>query len=139
MQEQRHKLIISNRTMYREVELSSEIQSLKIGTGIECDVRLPKENFFEAFELHFVYHDGWRVTCSDNLYISFGKSKKLFASNLMHGDIFYVKYQESDVDLFEVEFEIDFDYEKKKYDIAIELCDSSELKIGGTPDFNIFI
>ena len=139
MQEQRHKLIISNRTMYREVELSSEIQSLKIGTGIECDVRLPKENFFEAFELHFVYHDGWRVTCSDNLYISFGKSKKLFASNLMHGYIFYVKYQESAVDLFEVEFEIDFDYEKKKYDIAIELCDSSELKIGGTPDCNIFI
>lgn len=139
MQEQRYKIILSNRNLYREVELSAQMQSLRIGTGIECDLRLRKENFFEAFELYFVYHEGWRFICSDNLYISFGRSKKLLAKNLNHGDHFLVKYQGSDSDLLEIEFLIDFDYEKRKYDAAVELEKYSKIKIGGAADCNILV
>lgn len=47
--------------------------------------------------------------CSDNLYISTGESRKLLNINLSHGISFCLKYQESNNDVFNVEFEIIFD------------------------------
>lgn len=41
----RYKIILSNRNIYKEIELSPEMQCVRIGTSIESDVRLRKELF----------------------------------------------------------------------------------------------
>lgn len=136
----RYKLIISNKNLYKEVELSSDIEELKVGTSQDCSIRLRKELFFSPIEL--VLHktkEGWSITCSDNLYFTVGDVRKIFTKALIHGDEFYVKYQDSDNDVFALSFMIDFEYEKKDYDIEIDFPNNDQLRIGGTKDCNICI
>ena len=119
----RFKLIIANNNIYKEVELAPDARQLKVGTGIACDVRLRKEFFFGQIELLFVKNDrGWSVHCSDNLYLSVGDVKKLMTKSLDHGDVLEIKYQESDNLAFSLDFLIDFDDGKKKYERVIDLA-----------------
>ena len=68
--ESRHKIIIANKNLYKEIELSSEDKEIRIGTGIDCDVRLRRDLFFGQIDLRFVKGEkGWVVLCSDNLYL----------------------------------------------------------------------
>ena len=118
----RYKIIVSNKNIYREIELAPNAKAVKLGTGVGCDIRLRKDLFFGQIELNFVKNEkGWSVLCSDNLYITAGDVRKLMTASLRHGDIFFVKYQESDNDVFSVEFLIDFDDGKKKYERAVDL------------------
>ena len=45
--DRRYKVIISSKNVYKEVELSPDKEIIKVGTGIECDVRIRKELFLE--------------------------------------------------------------------------------------------
>ena len=131
--ESRYKIVISNRNLYKEIELAPNAQQLRVGTGTECDVRLHKDLFFEQIELMFVKNDdNWVVSCSDNLYLTIGKGdiRKLMTKNLKHGDSFEVKYQSSDNLMFYVDFLIDFDSGKTKYDRAIRVSNASSITIG---------
>lgn len=129
----RYKIIISNRNFYKEIEIPEHIESLSVGTGIVCDVRLHKDMFFGQLELSFTRSedDSWSVICSDNLYITVGDVRKLVTKRLKHGDEFKVKYQDTDNDVFDVEFMIDFEYEQKSYNLAIDISGRRELRIGG--------
>ncbi len=44
--------------------------------------------------------------------------------------LFFVKYQESDSEVFTVEFLIDFDNSKRKYERAIDVSGSTNIRIG---------
>ena len=134
----RFKIIISNRNLYKEIELPPDVQSIRLGTGIECDVRLRKELFFENIELLFTYGQSWSVVCSDNLYISVGDVRKLMTKELAHGDVLSVRYQESNNELFTIEFVIDFEYENKNYDRLIDISAAQHIKIGGSDDAQIY-
>ena len=123
----RYKLILSNKTLYKEMEIAPDVDKLVIGTGIECDVRLRKDMFFASFEMTCVKeNEKWYVYCSDNLYISVGDVRKLLTKDLEHGDTFVVKYQDSNSELFTFSFLIDFDYEKKDYNRKIFLSDNTK-------------
>lgn len=136
----RYKLIISNKTLYKEVEIAPNIDRLVIGTGMECDVRLRNDMFFSSFEISCVKENNqWSMFCSDNIYISVGDIRKLLTKQLEHGDVLIVKYQESDNELFELSFLIDFDYEKKDYNRKIYLPDNAELKVGGENNADIYL
>ena len=122
--ESRYKIVISSRHLYKEIELAPNAQQLRVGTGTECDVRLHKDLFFEQIELLFIKHNGiWTVSCSDNLYLTVGRGdiRKFMTMNLRHGDSFEVKYQTGDNLVFEIDFLIDFDNGKTKYDRAIRV------------------
>lgn len=41
----RYKIILSNNNFYKEIELTEDLQQIKVGTGVDCDVRLRKELF----------------------------------------------------------------------------------------------
>ena len=41
-----YKIIISNRNLYKEIEISSDEKSVSIGTTSDCSVRLSKSLFF---------------------------------------------------------------------------------------------
>lgn len=44
-------LKISNKNIYKEVQIPVDAEVMKIGMGIDCDVRFYKESFFEDFEM----------------------------------------------------------------------------------------
>lgn len=134
----RYKITLSSNTIYKEIELSPDAQQIKVGTGVDCDVRLRKELFFGQVELLFVKNGKeWSVHCSDNLYLTVGDIRKLMTKNLVHGDALEVKYQESDNLLFSLDFLIDFDDGKKKYERIIDVAGVTKLTIGSMDSFNV--
>lgn len=136
----RFKIILFSKNIYREIDLSPDMQSLSVGTMLSCDIRLRKELFFEPFRLNFsVENDVWVVYCSDNIYMTAGDVRKLAVKSLAHGDELTVKYQSSDSEVFRFSFMIDFDYEKKNYDLSIDIAALKELHVGGTADCQIYL
>lgn len=131
MMDKRYKIILSSNNLYKEIELAQDAQRVKVGTTIDCDVRLRKDLFFGTVELFFVKNgENWSVHCSDNLYLTVGDIRKLMTKNLVHGDSLEIKYQESDNLLFELDFLIDFDDGKKKYERSIDITKSDVVSIG---------
>lgn len=127
----RYKLIISNKNLYKEFELPVDKEEIKVGTNMDCILRLYKDLFFESIELTFVKNNNlWSLFCADNLYITSGDSRKLMTVSLKHGDIFSIKYQNSDSDAFTIEFLIDFDNSERKYEKAIDISSVPKIKIG---------
>lgn len=136
----RHKIILSNNHIYKEIELAQDAHQVKVGTGVDCDVRLHKDLFFGSIELVFVKTDSqWSVYCSDNLYLTAGDIRKFVTKNLSHGDVLEVKYQESDNFVFSVDFLIDFDDGKRKYDRCINVEGASVINIGSAKANNIVL
>ncbi|MDY3747034.1 MAG: type VII secretion protein EssC [Lachnospiraceae bacterium] len=136
----RYKIVVSNRNLYKEIELSEESTEVRVGTGIGCDVRLRKELFFGPVELLFVKNpQGWSLLCSDNLYLSIGDSRKLLTKDLYHGDTLKVRYQNSDNDVVDVEFLIDFDHGRKNYHRVIDISGVSNITIGGAANQHIVL
>ncbi len=136
----RYKIILSNNNLYKEIELSVDIKTAKVGTGTECDFRLRKDLFFGNIELFFNKNQaGWSVSCSDNLYISVGDVRKLATKQLEHGDILEVRYQDSDNTVLDLEFLLDFDYGNRKYERAIDVSGCKNISIGTAANYNIVI
>lgn len=136
----RFKIIVSSKNIYKEIELPTDAKEVKLGTGLDCDVRLHKSLFFDQIELVFSKVDsGWSVLCSDNLYLTAGDVRKLITKNLVHGDSLTVKYQSSDNEVFSFEFLIDFDNGKTKYERIIDLSDINSFMIGSANTSNIVI
>lgn len=127
----RYKIILSNNHIYREIELSPEAHQVKVGTGVDCDVRLRKDLFFGAIELVFIKTDSqWSVYCADNLYLTAGDIRKFATKKLVHGDVLQIKYQETDNLVFSVDFLIDFNDGKRKYDRCVNVEGAGVINIG---------
>lgn len=138
--ESRYKIIIYNKNLYKEVELTPEVQEIKVGTGFNCDARLHKDWFFEPIELVFIKNnETWTVTCSDNLYFTVGDVRKLMTKTVSHGDGFVVKYQESNNDVFFVDFLIDFDNGERRFERNIDVSNKSKITIGTGNANNIIL
>lgn len=136
----RYKLTITNRNIYKEIEVSWDMERISVGTAVDADIRLRKELFFEEIRLEFKkINETWSVFCSDNIYFNLGDARKLMSLQLEHGSVFRVCYQDSDNEIFSAEFMIDFDYERKNYDRTIDISNINTVKIGGTSDSNIII
>jgi len=136
----RYKITLSSNRVYKEIELAPDAQQVKVGTGVDCDIRLRKELFFGQIELLFVKNGKeWSVHCSDNLYLTVGDIRKLMTKNLVHGDVLEIKYQESDNLVFTMDFLIDFDDGKKKYERIIDVSGTTSLTIGAPANCNISI
>lgn len=130
--ENRYRVIISNKNLYKEIELLPDMKELKVGTGIDCGVRLHKELFFGTVELTFLKKDDkWTLLCPDDLYLSVGDVRKLMTTELSHGDSLDVKYQNSGNTVFSLDFRIDFDSGEKKYERMIDISNTGSVRIGG--------
>lgn len=136
--ENRYKLLLYNKTVYKEVEIGSEQKKLSIGTFYDNDIRLKKELFFDDFFISvFPKEDQWNLECSSNIYIDSGDIRKQFHQELSHGMQMKLRYQQSDHEFLKLVFLIDFDYENKKYDFAIQVPVGSRFSIGGNAKCNI--
>lgn len=127
----RYRVIISNKNLYREVELTPDMSKVRIGTAFGNDIRLHKDLFFEQIQLTLLNDDNtWTLLCDSNIYISFLDSRKLMSLKLNHGDIFSLKYQSSNSEIFTIEFLIDFDNSERLYERRIDLANISRCTIG---------
>lgn len=136
----RHKIILSNNHIYKEIELTQDTQQLKIGTGVDCEIRLRKDLFFGQIEILLVRTDAtWTVYCSDNLYLTVGDVRKFVTKKLSHGDALEVKYQETNNFVFSLDFLIDFDDGKRKYERCVHVAEASVINIGCAKTNNIVL
>jgi type VII secretion protein EssC, C-terminal domain len=136
----RYKITVTNRNIYKEIEIAPDMEQISLGTAVSADVRLRKELFFGLIQLEFKkINETWSVFCSDNIYFNLGDARKLMKVQLEHGSVFKVYYQDSDNEVFTVEFMIDFDYERKDYDRVIDISKARSIKISGAKDSDINI
>ncbi|MFR3411632.1 MAG: FHA domain-containing protein [Coprococcus sp.] len=125
-----YKIIVNNKSFYKEFEITDDIERIKLGTTSACEFRLNQDYFFEELELILDKEDTWRLTCPDQFYISRGDVRKLFYTDLHHGDLFSVHYSESDEFAFQMRFLIDFEAEVPKYGWYIDLNETSHIIVG---------
>lgn len=116
-----YKLIVSNHGFYKEFAIPSDIEKVRLGTTSRCEYRLNLELFFGTIELEFEKNEGWTVSCGDNLYISCGDVRKLYYTNITHGDLISVYYENSGQIAFNLRFMIDFEWKVPKYNCCIDL------------------
>lgn len=129
--EQRYKLTIFSKNIYQEIELLPDIERLKVGTTLSCDVRLRKDLFFDEFEIALVKNnESWAIQTTENIYLDFGGSRKIWTKPLEHGEQFCVRYSNSDAELFSGRFFVDFDYENKLYNRVINVAQLHHMVIG---------
>jgi type VII secretion protein EssC, C-terminal domain len=127
----RYRIILTGKNLYKEAELLPEMKEFRIGTAMECDLRLRREQYFEPVELTLVRNgDVWTVLCANNLFLNIGDARKLFTMQLEHGYVFRVCYQSSGSELLSVEFLIDFENESKKLNRRIDVSALQYFSIG---------
>lgn len=140
MDNKKYKLIISNKRIYKEIELPADLSALAVGTVKGCEIRFSKELFFDDIRIMLEKKDGhWYMSCSDNLYISSDNILKLASRELNHGDEVLVKYQNSGQEVVKVSFMIDFEAEKKQYNRVIDITGRHTIRIGGGMNNDITI
>ncbi len=138
--EKRYKLLVTNRHLYKEVEVGEQSGPVKIGTTPSCGVRLSKEQFFEHFELTVLPRNGrWFIECSDNMFIMADDVRKLLVKELRHGDRLTIKYKTTGNDLLDLTFMVDFEYENKNYERLIDISAHSQITIGADLNSHIVL
>lgn len=132
-----YKIIVNNKSFYKEFEIVSDIEQVKLGTTSACEFRLNSDYLFEEFEIIFDKQGTWRLTCPEQLYISRGDVRKLLYTDLCHGDLFSVYYSESDEFAFQIRFLIDFEAEVPKYEWYINMDETPCITVGDASGANI--
>lgn len=136
----RYKVIISSNKIYKEIELPVDVTKVTVGTGVNCDIRLRKELFFEQFELIFKYENNkWNIFCPENVFVTTGDILKLVTKALNHGDELFLKYHNSNADIAKLTFMIDFESRNSNYEKCIDLLGIDEIEIGGNPNCQIHL
>ena len=129
---------VFGKDFYREVQLPESVTSFSVGTGVDSDSRFRKELFFEEFELVFSNNNGkWSVSCTENIFLDTDTIEKKFSKELAHGDLFSVKYRNSENELFKIEFTYDFDNDVKDYTRVINLVGVEKASIGSEVNADI--
>lgn len=138
--ENKYKIMISNHNLYKETELPEDAKIYRVGTSVDCDFRLHKDLFFEEIRLVFTNNNGtWSVMCADNLYLTVGDTRRLLTKELKHGDTIFIKYQDSNHDVFCLDFMIDFDSRRRNFERKIQINDLEKLSIGAGKENNIVL
>lgn len=129
-----YKMIISSRNLYKEFELPSDYEKVKLGTTASCEFRLNREDFFDSMELELVKTDGiWEMFCSKTVYVSKGDMRKLLSVELAHGDAFSLKYADSGDEVFRFRFMIDFEAKVPFYNWKVALSAKENWLISDEP------
>ena len=75
MEGRKYRIIISNKRIYKEIQLAADMTGLYIGTVKGCEIRFSKELFFEDVKIMLEKRqDSWYMGCSENLYINWSQA-----------------------------------------------------------------
>lgn len=133
--EYQYKVIISNRTIYKEFEIQPDMDKVKLGTGASCEFRLNPENFFSELEMEFRKEEKkWVLECSDEIYMSKGDMRKLLSTDIAHGEVLSIRYASTGNEVFELRFLIDFEAKIPFYNWYVELGNTMDIATDATAD-----
>ena len=123
-----YKIIVSNRTVYKEFEIAAGVENVRLGTTSSCEFRLNPETFFSEIEIEFSVHSNkWNMDCADQLYFSRDDMRKIYSMEINHGDMISVCYSNTGNEAFEMRFMIDFEAKVPNYNWYIELPERIEI------------
>lgn len=123
-----YKVIVCNRTVYKEFEIPADMESVRLGTTSLCEFRLNPEFFFEDIEIEFTEENNqWNIDCFDSIYFRKGDMRRLYSTGTGHGDIISVCYSNTGNEAFELRFLIDFEARVPNYNWYIEIADKVEI------------
>ncbi len=138
--EYQYKIIISNRAVYKEIEIPIDAERMKIGTTSACEIRLNPDLFFAGIELEMEkINNQWQLSCSDSVYISRGDMRKLLSCELQHGDVLSLRYAKSGDMAVEFRFMMNFEAKTPFYNWKIDLTNRRDIVIGDTANCDIVI
>ena len=133
-----YKVIVSNRAVYKEFEIPTDMEGVRLGTTSSCEFRLNPDSFFGDIEIEFAEQKNmWNMDCSDNVYFSRGDMRKLFSTEIKHGDVITVCYANTGNEAFELRFMIDFEARVPNYNWYIDLEETQKITIGDQTGSNI--
>lgn len=126
-----YKVIVSNRSIYKEFEIPADMDRARLGTTSSCELRLNPDAFFDSIEMEFEKkNEQWEVASTDTVYISRGDMRKLLSTELKHGDVLSVRYAASGDEAFEIRFMIDFEAKVPNYNWFVDISQMEEYRIG---------
>lgn len=135
-----YKIIISNKNIYKEFEITSDMERVCLGTTSLCEFRLSREYYFEDIELILQKSmEKWQIMCNENLYLSKGDMRKIMVTDLTHGSVLSLRYEETGSEVFDIRFVIDFGSDGTDYSYKIDLTQISEISIGNQSTSNIVL
>jgi len=128
-----YKITIYGNRLYKEIKLQNELQhGFKIGTARECQIRFLKERFLTDFVIQISREEEqWVVIANDSIYLKRNGEIKEKIQYLMHRDIVTVCDNQSDSELFTMDFAVDFEEQNQDYNRKIFCADKNEITIGG--------
>lgn len=138
MNSQRYILAVQNNSIFKEVDVSAETPVIKIGTLQECDVRLK----YELFNLPVcvtlkLQGDDWRLSCSDNLYISSRTVNNCIETAIDHGDILDIHRGSDGAAILTLSMSYDFTAGAVNFDTIVDIRGASTIVIGNCGNANI--
>lgn len=128
-----YKITLYGNRLYKEIKLKNELKNgFRIGTAKECQIRFFRERFFTDFVIQIsLQKEQWVATCNDTVYLKKSGAFKEYVQYLTPGDLISVCYDQSDSELFALEFSIDFEEQNKNYNRKIFCADRDFITIGG--------
>lgn len=138
MNGEKYILTIRNSDVFKEVNLSDEIVSLKIGTTKDCNVRLKQELFQVSVCITVWLENGeWQFSCNDALFIEKTSTTGSKKAALHHGDILNLHDSVSKQLILNVAFSYDFSDNAVNYDTIVDIRSLNKITIGGSPDSQV--
>lgn len=125
-----YKVIVSNRSIYKEFEIPADMARIRLGTTSSCEFRLNSDAFFDSIEMEFEKKNSqWEIVSTDTTYISRGDMRKLLSTELTHGDILSVRYAASGDEAFEIRFMIDFEAKVPDYNWFVDISAINSIEV----------
>ncbi len=135
---QHYKIIISNRNIYKEFDITDNMDRTMLGTTSQCELRLNPELFFGDVEIVFEkVNEEWRISCDDTVYCIKGDMRKFLIGKIEHGDSLSVRYAESENELFTLRFVINFEETVPCYNRYIVVPQGESILLGDRNDATI--
>ena len=132
--EQQYILTIQNGDVFKEVDVSGQTPSLKIGTLQDCGVRLKGELFPVPISLALrLGEDGWRLSCGQGLCLSSSSVQDCGEALIGHGDILRLCRQGERQELLTLSFSYNFTAGLGEFDTILDIRGQSRILIGNHP------
>ncbi|MBE6047617.1 MAG: type VII secretion protein EssC [Clostridium sp.] len=139
MRDIKNVLILFNNDFYKETDIDSyENNELIISNDIDSDIPLNIDVNLN-FSLKLTKNCGyWEISEGENVYLVINDIK-VSSKKLLHGDQVSVKLSTNRIELFKINFFLDFSSGKENYDKIVYFDNNEQITIGSDEDNNICI
>ncbi len=138
MEENRYILTIQNRDVFKEVLVTDETASIKMGTLQDCDIRLKKELFEEPISVTLRQESGkLSLLCDSRLYLMNKAEKACAEMPIQRGDILKLYNYDQIEPILTFMLNYDLTQDQNEFDTIVDIRGINNLVIGNTSSAQI--